>query len=122
MISLAEIVNDPDFAQSFTVERSSGSFDDTGTFVSTPADVPFYGIIQPATAKEIEAVPEGDRKREVKSLHSSQEFFLTRNDPSKGISDIAIWPATGERYKLVKLYPWIDFGYYKALGVRMAGD
>lgn len=122
MISLSEIVNDPDFAQAFTVERSSGDFDDTGTFISTATDVSFYGIIQPATAKEIKEVPEGDRVQEVISVHSSQQLFTTRNEPVAGISDVVLWPLTGNKYKISKLYQWEDFGYYKALGVRMQGD
>lgn len=127
MINLAEVVNDPDFAQTFSIARSQGgAFDDSGVWQDATVDVPMYGVIQPATAKELLQVPEGDRVKEVKSFHSSQQMFLTResqlNDPNAAISDLVAWSTTGEQYKLVKLYPWQDFGYYKALGVRISGE
>lgn len=127
MINVAEIVNDPDFAQVFSISRSSnGAFDDSGVWQDSKVAVPMYGVIQPATAKELLQVPEGDRVKEVKSFHSSQEMIVTETtgltDPNAAISDIVIWPTTGEQYRLVKLYPWQDFGYYKALGVRISGE
>lgn len=127
MISLAEVVNDPDFAQSFTISRSSGGvFDSKGVWQQTDNSVSMYGIIQPATAKELLQVPEGDRVKEVKSFHSSQAMFVTHTDgltdTTAATSDIATWPATGDQYRLVKLYQWSDFGYFKALGVRISGE
>lgn len=127
MINLAEVVNDPDFAQAFSIARSQGGeFDDSGVWQDVTVDVAMYGVIQPATAKELLQVPEGDRVKEVKSFHSSQQMFLTRTtevlDPNAAISDLVTWSTTGEQYRLVKLYPWQDFGYYKALGVRISGE
>ncbi len=127
MINVGEIVSDPDFAQAFTIARSSGGyFDPTGTWQETDGNIDMWGIIQPATAKELLQVPEGDRVKEVKSFHSQQGMFVTHTDgltdANAATSDIVTWLTTGEQYRLVKLYQWIDFGYYKALGVRIAGE
>lgn len=127
MLNLSKVVNNPKFAQSFNITRSQGGvFDDTGVWQDVTVDVPMFGVIQPATPKELEQVPEADRVKEVKSFHSQQEMFLTEttaiDDANARISDIVTWTTTGEQYRLVKLYPWEDFGYFKALGVRIVGE
>lgn len=128
-LNVSRVVSNPKFAQTFTIERSSGGdWNDNGTWGDVTVDVDFYGIIQPATAKELNQVPEGDRVKEVKSFHSTQEMFVSHVDTENatdvgynaGISDYAIW--NGQRYRLAKRYEWADFGYFKALGVRVKGD
>lgn len=125
MLNLSRVVNNPKFAQSFTITRSQGgAWNDDGVWIDATTEVDMYGIIQPATAKELNQVAEGDRVKEVKSFHSSQEMFIThtdgQNDSTTGISDIALHH--NQQYRFVKLYPWNDFGYYKALGVRISGE
>lgn len=125
MISLSEVVNDPDFAQPFSIQRSSGgAFASNGVWEDSKTTVLMYGIVQPATAKELLQVPEGDRAKEVKSFHSSAPMYETTTnglvDAGAITSDIAIWK--GLQYRIQKVYQWEDFGYYKALGVRMLGQ
>lgn len=123
MINLAEVVNDPDFAQSFVITRSQGGAFKAGKWQDATTTVQGYGVIQPATAEELNQVPEGDRVNEVKSFHSSSPLYETHtsggDDPNARISDTIAW--SGQNYKLVKVFQWQDFGYYKALGVRMSG-
>jgi hypothetical protein len=116
--SMAEIVNDPDFAQSFTITRSSGSFV-KGNWDNIPTTVQGYGVIQPATPKELSQIPDGDRVTGAVSFHSSQALYETHLIPSAGTSDTIAW--NSQNYRLVKVFPWQDFGYYKAIGVRMSG-
>jgi hypothetical protein len=117
------------FAQSFTVIRSTAGKWVKGVFVDTPQSVPFYGIVQPATSREVQLLEEGDRNKEVKSFHSTQQFFVANvanqaqvTDPSytPQNSDIAVWQ--GQQYRIKHVYEWGDFGYYKALGVRMGAN
>lgn len=124
MINLSEIVNDPDFAQDFTIQRSSGGSWQAGKWVTSTIDVCGFGIIQPATAEELDQVPEGDRVKGAMSFHSESPLFETHttgpNDKFAGTSDIICW--RGENYRLVKVWPWSDFGYFHAVGSRISGQ
>jgi hypothetical protein len=130
MINIAEIVNDPDFAQCFYVVRSTGSFQ-LGGWVDTPTTIGFYGVIEVATEKELKTLPEGDRITGALSFHTELPIFMTLAEgmPDYGqggygksksrLSDIVLW--RNQQYRIVKIYPWADFGYYKTIGVRMSG-
>jgi hypothetical protein len=124
MIDLSDVVNDPDFAQDFSIVRSNGGSWQLGQWVDATIIVPCFGIIQPSTPEELEQVPEGDRVKGAMSFHSECVLFETHtngpNDANAGISDIINW--RGQNYRLVKVFPWEDFGYYKAIGVRMSGE
>jgi hypothetical protein len=129
LLNVSRVVSNPMFATSFSLLRSTGGdFATNGVWADTQTTVPMWGIVKPATAKELEQVPDGDRVKEVKSFHSTQQMFITHvdgvnvTDPaySPGVSDIVVYQ--GSHYRLSKIYPWQDFGYYKALGVRIEGD
>jgi hypothetical protein len=115
MINVAEVVNDPDFAQAFTIVRDAGSWV-SGNWISNTTNISAYGVIQSPTGDELEQIPEADRVKGNATFHSSQEIFETN---TTGISDTITWH--GNTYKIVKVYDWADFGYYKAVGVRVDG-
>ena len=120
-LNVSRVVNNPKFAQTFTIQRSSGgAFNTSGVWTDSSFTVNMYGIIKPATPKELDQLPDGDRVKEVRSFHSAQPMYVTHNDATPGLSDIATW--NGQHYRLSKLYEWEDFGYYKALGVRIEGE
>jgi hypothetical protein len=135
--SMADIVNDPDFAQLLpgAIARDSGSFV-LGKWKSNTTLVDFYGIVQPAKSKDIEMIPEGDRVNGAQMFHSSSPIYETHGqlgygegqygdggyggtNPPSGISDVIYWHL--QPYRIMYVWPWIDFGYYKAIGVRMSG-
>ena len=124
MINLSEVVNDEDFAQSFEIQRSEGGSWKAGVWVNNIVCVSGYGVIQPATPEELDQVPEGDRVKGSLSFHSELPLYETHtespNDKFAGISDII--SHRGQKYRLVKVWPWEDFGYYKAIGVRISGQ
>lgn len=120
MISLTEIANDPDFAQGYLVVRSSGIFA-LGTYqVTSRAEIPFWGIIQPATDEDLTMVAEADRITGSIGFISEQQMFATRQNgighPS-GLSDQIQW--NNAMYKVGAVVPWKDFGFWKAIGIRM---
>lgn len=120
MIDVSELLADPDFCEAFTIMRSTGgSFGPSGWMDNTTA-VPSYGSIQPASDKDLRMVPEGDRVSGSLAIYSQQELFVTHNDPQPGISDIVI--CRGENYRVQAVKPWVDFGYFVAIAVRMKGD
>lgn len=124
MLNLSEVVNDDDFAQEFQIMRSSGGSWIAGRWVTNTINVPGFGIIQPSTPEELDQVPEGDRVKGAMSFHSETVLFETHttasNDQFAGTSDIISWQ--NQNYRLIKVFPWEDFGYYKAIGVRMSGQ
>lgn len=121
-IDISEIVSDPLFAQSFIVYRKSGTWL-RGRFTQTEAPINFYGTIEVNNPKDIMQVPEGDRLTGLISIHTEQPIFTTRNNGDQsgvGSSDEVVYK--GERYKVVNVSDWDDFGYYKAIAVRMRGE
>lgn len=75
------------------------------------------GTVTVASSKDILQVPEGDRVTGMMCFYSQQPIHITRPE---GTSDEIVWK--GERYRITFLFPWSDFGYYKAIGVRMVSD
>jgi hypothetical protein len=121
MLDLSSIVIDPDFAQSYTVYRESGTFTG-GRWVAAPELVlTMTGVVSVAKPQELVQVPEADRTSAVMAFYSAQPIYTTRSDSSKaaeGTSDQILW--NGDRYRVSTVAPWKDFGYYKALAVRMS--
>lgn len=123
MINVGRIVNSRNFAQpkGFTVYRQSGEWV-AGRWV--PADeaiIPMSGTITAANPNDLVQVPEGDRIVGMMCFYSQQPIYTTRaEDDAGGTSDEIVW--NGERYRISTVVPWGDFGYYKAIGVRMVSE
>lgn len=118
-IDMSDIVNDPDFAQDWTVMRTTGRFAEGGYVASAPCSLAFYGIIQPASAEDMQQVPEADRITGAMSFISEQRMYTTRKASeckTSGLSDTITW--NGQPYKIVSVEPWKDFGFWKAIGTR----
>lgn len=122
MLDLSSVVLDPDFAQTFTIKRFSGQWQ-AGRFIQTNNEIQMAGIISIANAKQIEFIPEGDRIGGEIAIHTVQPLYNSRNgtDISQGgTSDIVIWH--GDKYKIYQVNEYSDYGYYLAIGQRMATD
>lgn len=115
MINVSRLLRSPRFVQSFTVYRKGGSFVE-GEWVQTETAVPMFGVITAASAKDLLQVPEGDRVKGIMAFYSTRELIVTNET---GTSDEVVW--NNERYRLFQLWPYKDYGFYKALGERMAG-
>lgn len=129
LINLSEIVQDQDFAQSASLVRTTGAwgldFENLQTgLVPTPTTVQWFGIIQPARAEDIDMVPEAQRKEGAMCFHSVQPIYATSNDNANPnglmLADVFTW--RGQDYEVMHVWPWEDFGYYRAVAVRKAGD
>ena len=118
-LNLSKVILSPRLAQAFTVHRKSGAWA-AGRFESAETALPFYGTITVAAVEDLEQIPEADRVKGMMCFYSPQEMFVTRNDPDPGTSDEIEW--RGDRYRVFQVSPHIDYGYYKAIGARMAGD
>lgn len=119
MISVKEVITDPDFAQNFTVYRSTGSFVDGVWTENTPSAIKMLGVVTVSSSKELDQVPEGDRVKGAMTFHTVCPIYATRVGTSQGTSDKILW--RGEYYKLANVYPEVDYGYWKGIGVRIKG-
>lgn len=134
MINIAEVINDPDFAQPFTIQRDSGQFA-AGGWQPNITLVQVYGVITVADAQTLDMIPEGDRPTGAMSFYSTCEIYETHTEPNaygqggagqggyggaQGTSDIICW--RNQNYRIVKVVLEADWGYWKAVGVRMAGE
>ena len=120
MIDNSSLIVDPDLgAQAYTVLRSTGSFV-KGRWTETEEEIPGFGSVHVASQKDLNQFPEGDKIKSAMTFYSPQELFVTRTGDTPGTSDKCVW--RDEEYKLVAVFPYIDFGFYKAIGVRVKGS
>ncbi|MDU4960194.1 MAG: hypothetical protein E6X17_05985 [Sporomusaceae bacterium] len=116
MINVAELIHDPDFCQPFTLYRKSSVW--VGGRAKTQEQaVSRRGVITAATTKDLLQVPEGDRVKGIIAVYDTEELRLSNET---GTADELSW--RGERYRLFQLWPYADYGFYKALAERIAGD
>lgn len=120
MLNLTRVVNDPRLAQAFSIIRDAGTWV-KGIWVNNPTTIPSYGVVQPTTPEELKMVPEGDRVPGSFSFHTSTAIYRAGiNNGVETNSDICIW--RGVNYRVYYVFPWEDFGYYKAIAARMPGE
>lgn len=120
MINVQEIITDPDFCQTFTVSRSSGDFGKGGWAESTPTTITMIGVVTVANEKDMQQVPEADRVMGAMMFHSTEAIYTTRAKDTPATSDKIQW--RGEWYRVAKVWPLVDYGFYKAYAYRMTGN
>jgi hypothetical protein len=126
-IDLSDVVTDPDLAESYTIQRSTGSFE-FGGWVTTPSTIPGYGVVSVATEQDLEMIPEGDRVTGSMVFHSEARIYETQLDGAGGItvgattqrvSDKILW--NYQLYRVLHVSPYPNRNFWKAVAVRMAG-
>ena len=122
MITVSELINDPDFsAGSFTVTRKTGTWVN-GVFTTSSTTLAPSGTIQPLTSKDIEQLPEGEATKGMISIWSLTQLYSTRLDPSGetgGLSDTVTWQ--GVDYDIHETRDFSQNGHYKYIGIRVKG-
>lgn len=121
MINVVELLSDPDFAQTYSVFRPTGYWSRGRYVITGQEELKFFGPVLPSTMKEINTVPEGDRVTGMMTFYTPNTclFKLSRDNSEEGMSDQVVWH--NERYKIVQIFSYDDFGYQKAIGVRLSG-
>jgi hypothetical protein len=128
MIDISEMMSDPDFAQDFIVYRQIGA-NIAGRYVVNEITLDLYGVIIPATTRDLEQIPEGDRVTGMMVFYVPIDtpLYITQNDTLSGqatnttmTSDQCVW--RGDRYRIYQTNAYDDFGYIKAICVYMRGD
>ena len=120
LLSVTELLSDPDFVQSLVIIRSSGGSFQAGGWVDKTSNIDALGVVVVATSQDLRFLPEGDRVSGAMKFYCRETLFETRNTKSKqGLSDILLW--RGSHYKISKILPYFDYGFCAAIGVRMEG-
>ena len=127
IVDLTEIVNDPEIAQSFTIERSTVTFV-LGGDQTAVTPITAFGVITVADADTLQMIPEADRTQSAMSFYTTTPIVLSHgNEPqlsgtsgTQGVSDVLIW--RGIRFRISKVFPYIDYGYFHAVGVKVEAN
>jgi hypothetical protein len=122
MIDVSELIVDPDLSQSYIVYRKGGYWLNF-KFVEGDQPLPFFGVITAANYREINTLPEGDRVSGIMVFYTTADnpFLLARSKTGDlGTSDQPYW--RGDRYKVIKLFLFDDYGYQKVMATRMQGS
>jgi len=114
-IDLSDIVLSPEFMQEFKVIRKEFGKFVQGRYEESSYEFTVNGVISATDEKTIQMVPEGDRNSTVKTVHTIEKLFITREDGTQntGTSDYVIY--NDESYKLVAVVIADDYGYYKSI-------
>ena len=117
-IDMSDVVNSPEFAQNFQILRGPGSWLN-GVWKPTTAPILGFGTVTVATSRDIDMIPEGDRVTGAMVFHSQQPIYGTHADANGqgASSDIITW--RDHQYRVLKVGPFEDFGYYRAVATRL---
>jgi hypothetical protein len=110
-INVSRVISNPAFAKGYTVFRKTGEWV-SGRWVPSETQINVKNVVTAPSSKDLVQIPEADRTTGVMCFHSAQELFITRDS---GTSDEIVWNNT--RYRIFKVVPWSDYGYWKAFGV-----
>lgn len=102
---VSDVLLDPDWSQEFSVSRATETVGSDGRTVSSNATFTASGVIHPATAEQLERVPEADRSSEIIAV-----LTPTRLTPGSDayLPDVVTWK--GKPYRVVNISDWSDFG------------
>lgn len=110
MPDVTELLFDPDLgAQEFEVTRRTGKWSGGRMAVESEETIKAIGIIQPPSAEQLAFFPEGERRKGQIVIYTTTTLHLTEGTD---ITDDVTW--NGEKYKLVNVKRWDDYGYVEA--------
>ena len=112
LINVGELINDPDFAQSFTITRRSGTWEN-GRFIPVETTIEASGIISPQDTSELDLAPDGSMIRGRIKVWTHTQLYITVQDTPTGesyISDEVNWQ--GNQYLVILDNNYSDYGYY----------
>lgn len=119
MINLSSVIHSPYFAQTFSILRTSGTWDN-GVFVKgTPTTVTFEGIITVASPKDLSIVAEADRRGGGMRILTTEPIYATGEESTSGFSDILLW--NGKQWRIQSVTPDSDWGFYRGICTRLIG-
>ena len=110
-----DVLTDFELAMDFTLARITLTVDDTGKAVRSVAERTLSGVILPATDRQLERMPEGDRGSEVVAVYAQE--LLTAGTSLLAPDEIT---RNGRTYRVRQVQDWMaTAGYCMALAVSV---
>lgn len=116
MISVAELLKDPDFVKAVVVERCTGSYMVEGEYKQNdPTKLRIKASVQhPKPAELARFMAEGERNVAIVKVYSAEKLQVTGGEGSQ--SDVVQW--CGGRYRVFEVAPWADNGHWVAFAQK----
>lgn len=116
MINIGELIHDSDFCTKFTIHRKISGKWIGGRQERKEKVIEAEGIVTATSSEDMELLSEGDRVHGLKTFYTDVKMRLTDNETTSDICEYK-----GLRYRLLQVFNYEDFGYYKAIGTRIGG-
>ncbi len=105
LIDVSDLLVDPDFIDSLTLIHRTFTISQYGENTLVETTINTVGSVQPASAKQIQRLPEALRTADVRS------FFIKAEIQSDGASQYPdIISFQGFRYQIQSVAPWLNYG------------
>ena len=117
MIPIVSILADPELGgTSFTVLRTTRTFDRGGAVQSQESEIKAVGCIHPATPEELQQLPEENRVDEYIIIYTCMRLSLGSNERTTYLAPDRIrW--NGKLWQVVKIKDWSPQGFIQALAI-----
>lgn len=121
MIKVSELIKDSDFATNYIIHRKQGVWEKGRFHLKEEQTIPYVGVVQPATEKELEQLDIGDRQKFVMKFLCAypDEIFVTQQYEQEGLFSDSV-EYCGKFYKVIKVKNWrYSGGYCRAFAVEV---
>lgn len=113
-MNIAQLLCDPMFCEPFEVLHSVEILVKGRASISMQAE-PAIGVVQPAQAKDLERLPEGDRDKETIAVYTQSPLSVGEGEGPTKADAIRFNEAL---YTVTSVEAWPKYRYYKALCQR----
>lgn len=116
---MTELMTDPELgSRVFTLRRSKpGTFAEEGVHQPAFDERQMQGIVQPATAREIELMAEGEHLDKVIAVWAPEEL---RCGDGNRLGDVLV--IDRETFRVIKCEPWPQAGYWRAFAMGFIAE
>ncbi len=104
-IDVSELLLDADFIDSLTLIHRTTSVNSQGVNVLSETSADTVGSVQPATAKDIQRLPDALRMSDVRKFWIKAEIL---SDGDAQYPDIILFQ--GKRFQILNIEPWLNYG------------
>lgn len=122
---LSFVIDDGVLSEPWSIVRSTGTFE-FGGWVTVETQICGYGVVSVASEQDLLMIPEGDRVTGAMVFHSRCRIYETQFDPGtfgpgkQWVSDKMLW--NYQLYRIMKVGPYPNRNYWRAIGVREQGN
>lgn len=105
-IDVSDVLEDPDFQDSFQLIRQSETVDVHGRAVDTPGTtVELTGVVQPASGETMQIIPEATRSVGMIEIWTQ---YNVQGETDTDAPDLIVWQ--GKHYIVSRTDPWTNWG------------